>query len=373
MASKLRRSLRFARACLFRATGLLWFAKFCQRKRGAALVLTLHRVLDEDEFRSSSSLPGILLRKSTFHGLAEWAAREFQIVDLGVGAPAWDLACSRPRLAITFDDGWLDNLKHAAPIAAKYGVPFTVFVCSGLTGDRFPFWPERVSREVRRMRDRAPLCRLFPFLERVPPASIAETVICHLKQVPKEELTRCIRELELLGDGSAAHNGDEPNNQAMSWEQVREIVRFRVAIGSHTVHHPILTSVAEDSVWAEISQSRKDIEAQLGLPCTMLAYPNGNHNAHIRSIAMAAGYNLGFTTERGLWTRETDSLRIPRINISEAALVGPTGRFSRWMAEYALFGRVPWRTLVGIDCQTISKTWELLTFTFTRKSRQKER
>ncbi len=43
------------------------------------------------------------------------------------------LAATEPlRVAVTFDDGYRDNLYRAAPVLQKHGIPFTVFVCTGL-------------------------------------------------------------------------------------------------------------------------------------------------------------------------------------------------------------------------------------------------
>jgi peptidoglycan/xylan/chitin deacetylase (PgdA/CDA1 family) len=44
----------------------------------------------------------------------------------------------RARVALTFDDGYRDNLTVAAPILAARGIPFTVFVAARLVKDGFP-------------------------------------------------------------------------------------------------------------------------------------------------------------------------------------------------------------------------------------------
>src|SRR5690242_14860243 len=104
MNRKLKGWLFYLRSSIFRATGLLWLAKRRMAKAGV-VVLTLHRVLPDDEFARTSSLPGIVVRHRTFERFIAWASRQCEIVDLGKGVPSWEVSAPRPRIALTFDDG----------------------------------------------------------------------------------------------------------------------------------------------------------------------------------------------------------------------------------------------------------------------------
>ncbi len=42
--------------------------------------------------------------------------------------------------AITFDDGYLDNLLNAKPVLMRYGVPATVFIATGYTNRNTAYW-----------------------------------------------------------------------------------------------------------------------------------------------------------------------------------------------------------------------------------------
>jgi len=46
------------------------------------------------------------------------------------------LKCDSSKIALTFDDGYQDNLSIAAPLLVELGIPFTVFVCTGAVAER---------------------------------------------------------------------------------------------------------------------------------------------------------------------------------------------------------------------------------------------
>lgn len=329
--------LRYARACLFRATGLLRLARRRAARRGV-VVLTLHRVLDDTEFSHSSSLPATLVRQKTFEALVRWITRNFDVLDLRNGFLSWE-EHERPRVAVTFDDGWLDNYEIAEPIATRYRCPVAIFVCPDLTGKPFPFWPERVNSLLAKIPNLTELPELARFCA-CSPLETREKIIEYMKQRPACERDRLIAQLE-AASGSAANPVDsEPLNRAMGWEQIRELSLRGVCIGSHTFSHQILTSVPAATCRRELTLSRREIESRLQMPCALLAYPNGNHDRSVYLLAAEAGYTLAFANRPGCWTKDTDFLQIPRVNIWERKLTSPAGHFSSAMAEYYLF----WQT-----------------------------
>jgi peptidoglycan/xylan/chitin deacetylase (PgdA/CDA1 family) len=324
MFRKLRAALRFAWIYLLWLSGALRFVRRRLRARGSVVVLTLHRVLSDVEFHGSSSLPGILVRQPTFDQFLAWASRNCDIIDLEHGAPDWDSAPSRPRIALTFDDGWLDNYEIAQPIAARHGASMTVFICPGLMDRRFPFWPERVSHMIRAQPNGT--------------VGLAETIE-RLKLLHPDEREKYIELLERTAGDSVEKVDAEPTNQTMTWDEIRELRELGVRFGSHTVNHTILTQVPINTVSLELRESRIEIEKNLTGSCDLFAYPNGNWNPEVRKAVSDAGFRLAFTTRPGVWSPTSDSLLIPRVNLSENHLVGPNRNFSSAVFEYVAFWR----------------------------------
>jgi len=103
-------------------------------RRGQVCVLMYHRVLADDASADGIE-PGMYVRAATFAAHLRWLGDHFRFVSLrDVQAPPDD-ADDAPRVALTFDDGWRDNLTHAWPLLAAAGAPATIFLATDWIAD----------------------------------------------------------------------------------------------------------------------------------------------------------------------------------------------------------------------------------------------
>ena len=63
-------------------------------------------------------------------------------------------AVPRNALVVTLDDGYRDNLTHAAPVLSRYGLPATVFLATGFIGTGDVPWFDRVALAFKTARTR---------------------------------------------------------------------------------------------------------------------------------------------------------------------------------------------------------------------------
>ncbi len=93
----------------------------------------------------------------------------------------------------------------------------------------------------------------------------------------------------------------------LTWEEVMEISKAGMDIGSHTVTHPYLTArnkmdEQQYKVWLEkeLTQSKKVLEEKLNIPVNTLAYPFGLYDTEVEAAAIRAGYTGMLTLNAGL-------------------------------------------------------------------------
>ncbi|MBW7909494.1 MAG: polysaccharide deacetylase family protein, partial [Kiritimatiellae bacterium] len=111
------------------------------RSRDALRIVTYHGVDERDD--PVMNFDRLQVHPERFQRQIEQLAREYRIVELSSAVRHWLEHGTWPTrsLAITFDDGYLNNLKVAAPILNRVGVHATFFVTSSfIEGRSQPWW-----------------------------------------------------------------------------------------------------------------------------------------------------------------------------------------------------------------------------------------
>jgi peptidoglycan/xylan/chitin deacetylase (PgdA/CDA1 family) len=82
--------------------------------------------------------------------------------------------------------------------------------------------------------------------------------------------------------------------------QVRDWLAAGHEIGSHTLTHPFLTQVSINRAREEISASRQKLQDLFGRPIEHFCYPYGDWNETVRDLVQEAGYKTACTTDAGM-------------------------------------------------------------------------
>ena len=198
---------------------------------------------------------------------------------------------SRPRLAVTFDDGYLDNLTEASPVLEELGLPATFFVTSAGLMEPHVYWWDLLAR-----------------------STVPDKPKIHHKLVHADLDTRhqILTELDL----APSRGPGEAMPRPMSAEDVRALAsKSRHEVGVHTTNHLFLPSQPRDVYIRELVDCKASLERLLDRPVSSVSYPFGGENEDIASVARAAGFDIGVTVHGGVVTHDADPLRLPRIEV----------------------------------------------------------
>jgi peptidoglycan/xylan/chitin deacetylase (PgdA/CDA1 family) len=256
------------------------------------LILCYHRVNEHvsDEFH-------LCVSPSNFEAHLAILKQKAALVTL-------DDVCMRsraPRVAITFDDGYVDNLQRAVPIAQAQGVPLTVYVTSGMIGDRRGFWWDRVAH-LTRFTSTGPDAFSVTIAGERFDASLCDEAT---SRTVRDTLHRALRprpphEIADVLDDVASQLGRDPCAPADARPLERDELKVlgttsNVTIGAHTLDHALLRSQPAAEQYASISGSKAALESELSIDVHHFAYPFGGHDSFDTTTVMAAR-RAGFAT-----------------------------------------------------------------------------
>ena len=278
--------------------------------RGRLSILIFHRVLPERD----ALFPGEPTAREFDALLAHLKAR-FSVLPLREAVDRlYGATLPRAALAVTFDDGYADNLALAAPLLRKHGVPATLFVASGYL-DGGLMWNDRVIAAFRST-SRTQLDLQAHGLGAFPTGSTADRRT-GIERLLREIKHRPALERERLASAVLDVSGvDPPKNLMLTSDGVRALQAHGVDVGAHTVTHPILARVSRDEAWREICEGKRALESIVGRHVPLFAYPNGHPGDdytpdHVRMVR-EAGFTAAVSTAWGAANRTSDRMQLPR-------------------------------------------------------------
>jgi peptidoglycan/xylan/chitin deacetylase (PgdA/CDA1 family) len=274
-----------------------------------ASVLIYHKVERRD--RGPFGAPALDVHRFSQH--LEFLGRHFDVMPLArLVAELRKGQVPERAVAITFDDGYRNNLTLAYPLLRKWRMPATVFVTAGLIGTKKWMWTSEVTEMALRygLSAVASACgdRLLAALleAELPKAMRVEAAVEYLVRLgpPREAILARLRE-------SFPVDPDDENG-FLSWDEVRALHAGGVEIGSHTVNHPVLTELPEVNVERELKASSEAIGDVIGRKPELFCYPHGNFSDSVKALTKRY-YGAAVTTISGQNTARTDPLELRRI------------------------------------------------------------
>lgn len=250
-----------------------------------------------------------------FEQRMRWVRDWFNVVPLTEGIERLFAGTIASRaMAITFDDGYADNERVAAPILNRLGLPATFFVATQFL-DGGCMWNDRIIEAVRRCscpRLDAGAVGLGELVlaSAADRRAAVDAILVRTKHLEGTDRARATRAIV-----AAAGVGETPGPM-MRPDQLRNLRRMGMDIGAHTVSHPILTRLPPPQAHAEIAQGKQHLEGILGEPVRLFAYPNGVPNQDYASehvqMVRECGFSAAVSTAWGAARATSPRFQLPR-------------------------------------------------------------
>jgi len=247
----------------------------------------------------------------------------YQFIPLGEVSGRLAQGQSRPFACFTLDDGCRDNAEFAAPVFARHGVPFTMFLTKGFVDATHSMWWET-------------LAILLDTVERLDfdfggGAETLRTRSCVEKQAAFDRIAAFINsgdEATAVArlDEAARRAGIDPlgitRALTLRQDELRALARNPlVSYGAHTVSHRGLARLSAAEAEREIAESIERVAEIAGGRPDSFAYPYGDGrsvSARERQIVRSLGLEIAVTTRPGTLkpAHASDATAVPRISLN---------------------------------------------------------
>jgi len=225
-------------------------------------------------------------------------------------------------IAITFDDGYLNNFENAFPILNSLNIPATIFVTAqSIFNPTLPLWYdlldllnsklkwEKLKIEIELANIEGLNVTLHEnynsfkkYIKTTSPKIKIELVHTLMKNPKLEsELSRC----------------DTEYWKIMNKENLEEISKSNlIEIGSHGFTHSNLDQIEKSELTNELINSKNSLQESIGKKVESIAFPDGAYNQLVKEECHEIGYKRLLAVNYRCETDNNDPTILPRLSIS---------------------------------------------------------
>ncbi len=268
------------------------------------IIFCFHRISDE----YSPAYPPIPTK--AFDRICSYISRKY--ITIPLEAINEKALTSKKRALITFDDAFYDFYENALPVLTKYHLPSVQHVITSCADTGESFWTQRLNKIIEEYHHEKKDLYFQNQKYDVSNAKMVENtalnVYKHLLSLSDKDRNQQIDTLSRKLDRPTTHT------RMMTWDALKDSIKYNVHVGSHTISHNNLALLKEDKLLVELQESRTKIIQHLGdTQGKTIAYPNGQWTKNILEFVKKSGYQYGFTTESQLTNSNDGYLTLPRL------------------------------------------------------------
>jgi len=239
------------------------------------IIFLYHRLTDKKHY---DDYFGTKINIKLFIKQLEFLNDKFNIVSFSELNNNFNTKENKIKAALTFDDGYLDNYLEVLPILNRFKIKATFFLPTNFIGKNYPIWDAQIYSALKQSKKDLVIQDLknnFYAKRSKDDMLFLKNIINYCKYLEYPELKEFIN--KFYKDLGLFFSFNK-NDRCMNWNEVRELRKHGMEIGSHGKSHLSFKNMSKKQAMKELLDSKEQIESELNIKCNYFSFPFGSYN-----------------------------------------------------------------------------------------------
>lgn len=284
------------------------------------IVPMYHRIITDS--KNDPFKLGMCIKSETFENQLRYFKNNFTSVRLNDYQPNKSGNNEKPKVSITFDDGYKDNIEVAMPLLLKYKLDSTFFICCSILTNDKEFWWDIIINAFSETTASELDLENFPVKLKLNKFKITVFNKKKLCQSVLNELWK-ISDIDAIYDTAYYIEdrllGYRQKIPKINEHDIKELYRNGFEIAAHSLTHPNMNIIPAEQQALELKKSKNILEDIIGDNVFGFAYPAGHESEELIQQVRASGYKYAVGTRKGV-NRNYSPFSIERFGVAESSV-----------------------------------------------------